>query len=97
MGRKSSRSHEPPSWVEGLAVAVRTRRKALQLTQRQLAELAGVGPDFVYDLERGKPTLRLGTVLQVLETLGLRLRLEARSGGAAGAPGDWSPWPLEDR
>ncbi len=34
---------------------VRDRRKAAGLTQRALGELAGVGPRFVSELERGKP------------------------------------------
>lgn len=68
------RSHE---WPEQLASAVRARRRTLKLTQIALAELAGVGPDFVYDVERGKPTLRLDKLLQVLGVLGLRIALEA--------------------
>lgn len=81
MARRSSRSPEIPPWAQALAETVKTRRKALRLTQRELAELAAVGPDFLYDLERGKPTLRLGSVMQVLEALGLHLKLEATAGG----------------
>lgn len=65
-----------PEWPEQLAAAVRGRRRALKLTQIALADLAGVGPDFVYDLERGKATLRLDKVIQVLEILGLQLVIE---------------------
>jgi y4mF family transcriptional regulator len=60
---------------------VRRRRKQLRLTQHQLAELAQCGPDFLYDLERGKPTVRLDKLVTVLETMGLRLTLVPRVAG----------------
>jgi y4mF family transcriptional regulator len=67
------------TWNNELAMAIRQRRKAMGLTQAALAELAGCGPDFLYDVERGKPTLRLDKLLKVLDTLGLSLKLEART------------------
>jgi len=56
-----------------LGAFVRARRQANRLSQRELAELAGVGPRFVSELERGKPTLRLATVDAVLAVFGKRL------------------------
>jgi y4mF family transcriptional regulator len=55
--------------------AVRRTRKALGLTQPQLALAAGVGVRFIVDLEAGKPTVRLENVLQVLQALGASLSL----------------------
>jgi y4mF family transcriptional regulator len=52
---------------------VRRRRLANQLTQRQLGELAGVGPRLVSELERGKPTLRMDATNRVLAVFGLML------------------------
>lgn len=49
---------------------VRRTRKALGLTQPQLALAAGVGVRFIVDLEAGKPTVRLENVLRVLQALG---------------------------
>lgn len=77
MAAKSSRSPESPNWTAQLAATIRQRRKALKLTQSELAELAGCGPDFLYDVERAKPTLRLDKLLAVLNTLGLTLKVEA--------------------
>ena len=57
----------------GLAALVRSRRKALRVSQVELARLAGCGPVFIYDVEAGKPTLRLNKLLDVLEVLGLEL------------------------
>lgn len=82
MASKSSRSAESaPPWAETLAAEVRRRRKALKLTQKELADLAGCGPDFLYDLERGKPTVRLDKLVPVLDVLGLQLKLEPRPAG----------------
>lgn len=76
-----------PDWAEALGAEVRRIRKALRLTQKQLADLAACGPDFVYDLERGKRTVRLDKLIPLLGVLGLRIRLEAV---AAGAGASWS-------
>jgi y4mF family transcriptional regulator len=52
---------------------VRQRRIANNLTQRQLAELAGVGLRLISELERGKTTLRMDAVNRVLGVFGLTL------------------------
>ena len=52
---------------------VRERRRIAGLTQRELADLAGVGKRFVVELEHGKQTLRLDKVNQVLRAFGKRL------------------------
>ena len=49
---------------------VRKRRKLAALTQKELAEIAGVGTRFISDLERGKQTIRLSEVDQVLAVFG---------------------------
>lgn len=43
------------------------------MTQRELAELAGVGTRLISELERGKRTLRMDVVNQVLAVFGKRL------------------------
>lgn len=58
-----------------MAGAIRARRKSLRLTQVALSQLAGCGVDFVYDVETGKPSLRLDKVLDILAVLGLELVL----------------------
>jgi len=52
-------------------------RKALSLTQPQLALAAGVGVRFIVDLEAGKPTVRLENVLRVLQALGATLNVSS--------------------
>ncbi len=56
-----------------IASFTRQRRKALRLTQPELAAKAGVGLRFVRELELGKATLRLDKVNQVLALFGHEL------------------------
>lgn len=49
---------------------IRERRRQYNLTQVDLAERSGVGVRFVRDLERGKMTVQLDKVNQVLELFG---------------------------
>jgi len=60
-------------WTTGaeLGEAVLVARKAAGLTQAALAQRAGVGDKFLYNLERGKGTLRVDKVMAVLSALGL--------------------------
>ena len=59
-----------------LGDALRSSRKRLGLTQPQLALVAGVGVRFIVDLEAGKPTVRLDSVMRVIEALGGLIHLE---------------------
>lgn len=92
MKSKSRRSagSSPPQWASELGAVVRNKRKVLRLTQKELADLSGCGPDFLYDLERGKPTVRLDKLVPVLEMLGLKFKVEPRVAvGTATDPDDW--------
>jgi HTH-type transcriptional regulator/antitoxin HipB len=61
--------------VADLGAALRAKRKALGLTQADLALAAGVGLRFVVELEAGKPTVQLLRVLRVIDALGGTLQL----------------------
>lgn len=61
------------SSARGVGEFVRRRRRANRLTQRELADLAGVGMRLVSELERGKPTLRMDAVNRVLQVFGQML------------------------
>ena len=52
---------------------VKGRRKALGMTQEDLAQKSGVGLRFIRDLEQGKTTLRMDKVNQVLWLFGHEL------------------------
>lgn len=59
-------------------------RRALGLTQRDLALAIGVGERFVVELEAGKPTAQLGKALAAARAVGMRL-VDAAAGEAGEA------------
>jgi y4mF family transcriptional regulator len=48
-------------------------RKKSGLTRKQLADLAGVGKTVIYDIEKGKETIRFSTLQKVLQTLNIKI------------------------
>jgi len=58
-----------------LALVIRRHRKIAGLSQLQLAELAGVGKTVVFDIEKGKETIRLDTLRKILSVLNIKMRL----------------------
>ena len=62
-----------PSFGTHISEFVRTRRKAGGFSQEELADLAGVGRNFVSDLEQAKPTVRMDAVNKVLVVFGKTL------------------------
>lgn len=60
---------------EELGATIRTRRRQLKVTQKDLAMTCGTGLRFIIDLEKGKPTCQIGKILQVLQALGLKLQI----------------------
>ncbi len=65
-----------------LGAIIRTERKALGLTQDDLAAAGGLSLRFISELERGRATAGIGRVLHVLKMLGLEVVLESpRDGG----------------
>lgn len=67
--------------MSGIGEFVRERRRAHRMTQRQLAELAGVGVRFVSELERNKETVRLDAVNSVLAVFGKQVGVVDRNRG----------------
>jgi len=56
-----------------LSKFVKSKRKSLNLTQKEMAEKSGVGLRFVRELEQGKETLKMDKVNQVLALFGFEL------------------------
>jgi len=56
-------------------IQIKKLRKELNLTQTDFAKRAGVGLRFLRELERGKPTVRLDKLNQVLDFLGVHIEL----------------------
>ncbi|WP_245933245.1 helix-turn-helix domain-containing protein [Arthrobacter livingstonensis] len=58
-----------------LGAALRTRRRELDLTQSETADLADVSIRVLSDLENGRETVRLDILSAVADALGLSLNL----------------------
>lgn len=59
---------------------VKTTRKSMGVTQKDLAMTSGTGLRFIIELEQGKSTCQIGKALTVLQTLGIKVEL-VRSAG----------------
>lgn len=76
--------------VATIGQIIRDERKELSLRQDELAAASGVGLRFLVELERGKPTVQMGKVLDVISALGCELQIKRPDGivivGRAVAP-----------
>ena len=55
---------------------VRFHRRRGGLSQHELADLAQIGKTSVFDIEKGKPTVRLATLMAVLGVLNIDMGLD---------------------
>ncbi|MBV9575018.1 MAG: helix-turn-helix transcriptional regulator [Gammaproteobacteria bacterium] len=62
--------------VSHIANIIHDCRKRSGLSQQALAKLAGVGKTVIFDIEKGKETVQLNTLLKVLDVLNIRMKLE---------------------
>lgn len=63
-----------------LGATLRARRKTLQLTQSETADLADVSTRVLSDLENGRETVRLDILTAVATALGMSLSLQVMLG-----------------
>lgn len=67
--------------LDALASLIRSRRKALDLTQEDVADLCGVQRQTIGRLEAADPTVALGTAMAVADTLGIAVAADMGSTG----------------
>ena len=77
-------------------LAIRSRRKALNMRQHELALATGVGRRFLIELEAGKPSCQLGRSLMVAHALGITSANIPIDGQSHPAAGDDLPEPTDD-
>ena len=65
--------------MEDLGNTIKERRKALSITQRELAALAGVGINTLTKIERGEANPSLKVIMDILNTLGLEIDIKIKS------------------
>ena len=61
-----------------LEEVIKSRRKTLDISQRDLAEMAGIGLATIKDIERGKGNPSIGTVSKIMEVLGMEIEYKVR-------------------
>ena len=64
-----------------LGNVIRARRKALGITQAELADLSGISVRTIVEIESGGNSISLKRLLPVLATLGLRLSIAVARNG----------------
>ncbi len=62
--------------TQSLGQFIRSTRKSLGVTQKELALSSGTGLRFIIELEQGKPTCQLEKTLTVMRTLGIKIQLQ---------------------
>jgi y4mF family transcriptional regulator len=64
--------------VHQIIIEIRNRRRLLQITQGDLAELSGVSLRTIKAIEKGSANPKLDLLLRILEPLGLTLEITER-------------------
>lgn len=62
-----------------IGIVIKERRKHLGVNQQTLADLAGVGLNTLVAIERGEGNPQLGTLLTILDTLGLQMDINLKT------------------
>lgn len=65
------------STINTLGRAAQFHRRLAGLSRVELADIAGVGKTVIYDLEKGKETIRLDTLLKILDALNISVSLDS--------------------
>jgi HTH-type transcriptional regulator / antitoxin HipB len=63
--------------VKELGNLIRENRKNAGLSQIELAQLAGIGKTSVFDIEKGKESVKLKTLIAVLKVLNIEVIIKS--------------------
>jgi y4mF family transcriptional regulator len=64
--------------MKKLSDIIKFHRKKAGLTQKELADLSGLGKTVIFDIEKGKETVQFNSLLKVLKALNIKLKIESR-------------------
>ncbi len=67
------RNYQSAVNMKTLGIQIKERRKALKITQKELADLAGISINTVVAAERGQGDPKISTYLAICNVLGLKL------------------------
>jgi len=61
-----------------IASMIKEHRKLAGLTQAELGHIVGLGKTTIFDIEKGKETVRFANLLKVLDSLNISIELSSR-------------------
>lgn len=61
---------------EAIGDILRARRKARKISQEQLADIAGISPRTLRDIEKGIANPELETLMKICHVLGMEIKIE---------------------
>ncbi len=64
--------------IQEIGNSIKQRRKALKITQPNLAQLANVAINSLYKIERGQANPTIDILEKITEVLGLEIKLEIK-------------------
>ncbi|SEW20486.1 Helix-turn-helix [Chitinophaga sp. YR573] len=64
--------------VKEIGQSIKSRRKALRITQPDLAQLAKVGVNTLYKIERGQANPTIDIIEKITTVLGLEIKIGAK-------------------
>ncbi|WP_321438288.1 type II toxin-antitoxin system Y4mF family antitoxin [uncultured Bacteroides sp.] len=65
--------------MKSIGNTIKERRKMLSITQRELAEIAGVGINTLTKIERGEANPSLEVLNRILDALGLEIEIKIKN------------------
>lgn len=61
---------------EAIGALLQSRRKARKIAQEQLADIAGISPRTLRDIEKGVANPELETLMKICSVLGMEIKIE---------------------
>ncbi len=65
------------NYIQNIGDIIKYHRKKAWLSQKALADIAGVGKTVVFDIEKGKETVQFKSILNVLKALNISISLNS--------------------
>jgi HTH-type transcriptional regulator / antitoxin HipB len=63
--------------IQSIAEIIKYHRSKAGLSQKELADIAGVGKTVVFDIEKGKETVQFKSLDNILKALNISISLES--------------------
>jgi y4mF family transcriptional regulator len=64
-------------YIQYIGDVIKYHRKKAGLSQKSLADIAGVGKTVVFDIEKGKETVQFKSLINVFNALNINISLES--------------------